>query len=425
VRRRVLLVASKTGYQLREFYGAAKRLGIDLVLATDRCHVLDNPWGDDAIALQFDVEQAFGLLLAGRRPAPHEAEIEALRARGPFDGVVAVGDGPAFVAACCAERLGLRFHPSSAVNAANDKLRTRERFRGAGLNVPDFGMAGDVGAHPFPCVLKPLHSSASRGVIRADTPAEFATALARIRRLTKETIHETTGEESVLVEDFIPGREFALEGIVSAGRLQTLAIFDKPDALNGPFFEETIYVTPSREPAAVQRAIREAAQHAVTALGLEFGPVHAEMRVNDRGVWMLEAAARPIGGLCSRVLRMNGGMSLEELLLRHAVGEDVACAALEPGAHGVMMLPIPSAGIYSGVEGLEQARETANIEAVEITAKEGQRLEPLPEGASYLGFLFARAPEAERVERALRQAHACLRFRIAAALPVLGAKRHD
>ena len=425
MRRRVLLVASKTGYQLREFYGAAKRLGIDLVLATDRCHVLDNPWGDDAIALQFDVEQAFGLLLAGRRPAPHEAEIEALRARGPFDGVVAVGDGPAFVAACCAERLGLRFHPSSAVNAANDKLRTRERFRGAGLNVPDFGMAGDVGAHPFPCVLKPLHSSASRGVIRADTPAEFATALARIRRLTKETIHETTGEESVLVEDFIPGREFALEGIVSAGRLQTLAIFDKPDALNGPFFEETIYVTPSREPAAVQRAIREAAQHAVTALGLEFGPVHAEMRVNDRGVWMLEAAARPIGGLCSRVLRMNGGMSLEELLLRHAVGEDVACAALEPGAHGVMMLPIPSAGIYSGVEGLEQARETANIEAVEITAKEGQRLEPLPEGASYLGFLFARAPEAERVERALRQAHACLRFRIAAALPVLGAKRHD
>jgi biotin carboxylase len=184
-------------------------------------------------------------------------------------------------------------------------------------------------------------------------------------------------------------------------------------------------VTPSREAAAVQRAIREAAQDAVTALGLEFGPVHAEMRVNGGGVWMLEAAARPIGGLCARVLRMNCGMSLEELLLRHALGEDVSGAALESGAHGVMMIPIPSAGVYCGVEGLQQARETADIVGVEITAKEGQELEPLPEGASYLGFLFARAPEPEQVERALRQAHACLRFHIAPALHVIGAKRYD
>jgi biotin carboxylase len=428
VKRRVLLVASKTGYQVREFYGAAQKLDIDLVLATDRCHVLDNPWGDHAIALSFDGEQAFGALSAGRRLAPlEEVDIEALRERGPFDGVLAVGDGPALVAARCAERLGLRFHSSQAVNAANDKRWTRERFRGAGLNVPDFWIAGDrdgpgATAMPtehqrLPCVLKPLRSSASRGVIRADTPAEFAQALARIRKMT--------GEKRVLVEDFIPGREFALEGIVNAGKLQTLAIFDKPDPLDGPFFEETIYVTPSREPAAVQRAIREAAQDAVTALGLEFGPVHAEMRVNGSGVWMLETAARPIGGLCARALRMNGGMTLEELLLRHALGEDVARMDLAPGAHGVMMIPIPAAGIYSGVEGLEQARETADIEGVEITAKEGHALEPLPEGASYLGFLFARAAEVERVERALRQAHACLRFHIAPALPVIGAKRRD
>ena len=412
MRRRVLLVASKTGYQVREFFGAAEHLDVDLVLATDRCHVLDNPWGDHAIALQFDVEQALGLPRAGRGPAPQE--LDELWARGPFDGILAVGDLPALVAARCAERLGLRFHSSGAVNAANDKRRTRERFQGSGLNVPDFRIedaAGHAGDQRFPCVLKPLRSSASRGVIRANTPGEFAEALARIRRLI--------GEESVLVEDFIPGREFALEGIVTAGKLQTLAIFDKPDPLDVPFFEETIYVTPSREPASVQHAIREATQHAVTALGLEFGPLHAEMRVNDRGVWMLEAAARPIGGLCSRALRFENGMNLEELLLRHALGEDVSRVSLAHGAHGVMMIPIPAAGIYSGVDGLEQARETADMEAVEITAKEGHRLEPLPEGATYLGFLFARAPDAERVERALRQAHACLRFRIAPMLAVV------
>jgi ATP-grasp domain/L-amino acid ligase C-terminal domain 2 len=414
---RVLLFASKTGYQVREFHAAAGKMGIDLVLATDRCHVLDNPWGDDAVAIPS---------LAGRRPAPLEqSEIEALQARGPFDGVLAVGDGPALAASRLAEQIGLRFHPSGAVDAANNKRRTRARFRDAGLKVPDCRMVDgnyDTGDQRFPCVLKPVRSSGSRGVIRADTPAEFAAAFARICKMT--------GDDTLLVEDFIPGREFALEGLVTAGKLQTLAIFDKPDPLDGPFFGETMYVTPSREPASVQRAIRETAQQAITALGLEFGPVHAEMRVGDRGVWMLEAAGRPIGGLCSRVLRFDGpargaglrpahGLTLEELLLRHALGEDVAGVGLTPGAHGVMMIPIPAAGIYSGVEGLESARETADVEAIEITAKEGQRLEPLPEGASYLGFLFARAPEAEQVEKALRQAHARLRFRIAPTLAVV------
>jgi hypothetical protein len=402
---RVLLVASKTGYQVREFYGAAERLGVELTLVTDRCHVLEDPWGDQAAAVQFE------------QP---EAGIDALEARGPFDGIVAVGDKPASVAAEIARRLKLRFHSVEAVRAAGDKYRTRELFRMAGMNVPAYSLVHSVGPARYPCVLKPLHLSASRGVIRANGPQEFSEAYARIRKMT--------GEESVLAEDFIPGREFALEGIVTGGRLQTLAIFDKPDPLDGPFFEETIYVTPSRELQDVQRGMEAAAQRAIGALGLTHGPVHAEMRVNGRGVWMLEAAARPIGGLCSRVLRFEDGarggppgppFSLEELLLQHALGRDVSMAKLVPGAHGVMMIPIPGAGIYSGVDGVEQASQTADMETVEITAKQGQYLEPLPEGQSYLGFLFSRAPSQERVERALRQAHACLSFRMAQTLPVV------
>ena len=423
---KVLLVASKTGYQVREFYGAAERLGVELTLVTDRCHVLEDPWGDQAAAVQFE------------QP---DAGIEALDARGPFDGIVAVGDKPAGVAAEIAKRFNLRFHSAEAVRAASDKYLTRELFRMAGMNVPAYSLVYSASAARYPCVLKPLHLSASRGVIRANGPQEFAEAYARIRKMV--------GDEPVLVEDFIPGREFALEGIVTEGQLQTLAIFDKPDPLDGPFFEETIYVTPTREPAEVRCAIETAAQSAVAALGLTHGPVHAEMRVNGQGVWMLEAAARPIGGLCSRVLRFEGGadpqvrsrlpgrpprdggvprgpggpphlgVSLEELLLQHALGQDVSAARLAPGAHGVMMIPIPGAGIYSGVDGVEQASETADIEAVEITAKQGQYLEPLPEGQSYLGFLFARAQSQERVEHALRRAHACLRFRMSQALPVV------
>jgi biotin carboxylase len=355
---RILLIASTTGYQVHSFADAATRLGIDLILATDRCHVLDNPWGDNAIAIS--------------------GGLDALAAHGPFDGIVAVGDQPAFIASQAAERFGLRFSPPSAVAAAKNKFLARQKFRDAGLLVPAFELVTPDTKPAYPCVLKPTTLSASRGVIRANNPHEFRAALARIAKIL-----ENEADRSIQVESFIPGREFALEGVVTNGRLHTLALFDKPDPLDGPFFEETIYLTPSREPSGIQQAIFDTTQRAATALGLTNGPLHAEMRVNDAGVWMLEIAARPIGGLCSRVLRFDNNVSLEEILLRHAVGEDVSKIRLQPGAHGVMMIPIPSAGVYRGVDGVEDARAVVGIEDVIITAKEGQKMLPLPEGASY------------------------------------------
>jgi len=388
---RILLFASTTGYQVHSFAGAAARLGFDLVLATDRCHVLDNPWGDDAIAVA-DGPDAF-------------------ESRGPFDGVVAVGDQPAFLAAQAAERLGLRFSPAEAVAAAKDKFLARRKFRDAGLLVPGFELTGPATDPSYPCVLKPTTLSASRGVIRANNRREYEAALARIRKMV--------GNVAVLIESFIPGGEFALEGLLTRGRLQMLALFDKPDPLDGPFFEETIYLTPSRESSETQQAMLDTTQQAAAALGLTDGPIHAEMRLNEQGVWMLEIAARPIGGLCSRVLRFDAGASLEEILLRHAAGEDVSTVRLEVGAHGVMMIPIPAAGVYTGVDGVEPARAVAGIEDVVITAKPGQMLLPLPEGASYLGFLFARAGTPAEVDQSLRAAHANLQFHFSAALPVV------
>lgn len=401
--KRVLLVAATTGYQVREFADAAQALRVELVLATDRCHILENPWGDEAAPIRFD------------DPEPW---IEALAKRGPFDGILAVGDRPAFIAAQAAERLGLRFHPPEAARAAGNKWMARERFRSGGLHVPEFErISQDQPAlEPpapvrFPCVLKPLESSASRGVIRANNLDEFRSAAERIRRMQ---------EGDLLVEAYIPGREFALEGLMTAGKLQTLALFDKPDPLEGPYFEETIYVTPSLESEEVQRQIRETVQAAVKALGLTDGPVHAEMRVNKRGVWMLEAAARPIGGLCARVLRFAApDATLEQLLLRHAIGEDVSNARLASGAHGVMMIPIPHAGVYRGVQGLEDAKRIPSVEDVVITAKEGQEMFPLPEGSAYLGFLFSRGPSADIVVKGLRAAHQRLEFTLSSALPVV------
>jgi formate-dependent phosphoribosylglycinamide formyltransferase (GAR transformylase) len=413
--RRVLLIAATTGYQLRAFEQSARGMGLDVVLATDRCHQLEDPWGDGAFPVRFENPEEAAQTLSRLSPKPQ--------------AVVAVGDRPTLIASLAALTFGLPFHSPSAVLACRDKFRARERFREAGLAVPSYTCVPvdtNAGAAsrsiPYPCVLKPLGLSGSRGVIRANNVEEFHAAFERIRALLQSADIRRTHEEQhrfIQIESYIPGLEYALEGIVTGGRLRVLALFDKPDPLEGPFFEETIYMTPSCAPQEVQDAIRQATQDGVRALGLSHGPIHAEMRYNDAGVFLLEIAARPIGGLCANALRFTGGVALEELILRHALAEDIGGLQLEDGASGVMMIPIPKSGIYNGVAGVDDATATANVDGVTITAKEGQRLLKLPEGASYLGFIFARAATCEMVDRALRQAHQQLRFDIGVELPVL------
>jgi biotin carboxylase len=406
VPRRLLLFASTTGYQIRVFAETAGRLGVELTLATDRCHVMDDPWGDDAVAVKFD---------GGEESAESLAPLRGQQ----FDGVAAVGDKPAVLAAQAAEMLALPFHPPAAARACGDKFLARQLFQAAGMRVPSFFRATfGQDAHslaeraPYPCVLKPLGLSASRGVIRADDRAAFVKAFERIRKM---------GERELQVESYIPGREFAVEGLATNGDFRAIAIFDKPDPLEGPFFEETIYVTPSREADDVQHELVGTVAQAVRALGLQHGPVHAELRYNADGAWMLEAHARPIGGLCAKALRLTGGVPLEEAILRHALGEDVSGLRLEDGASGVMMIPIPKGGVFHSAAGAEDAARVCGVDDVIITAKAGQHLIPLPEGASYLGFIFALGAEPAAVEKALRAAHSKLRFEIATALETLPA----
>jgi len=408
--KRLLLLSTTTGYQAAEFRKAAERIRVPLVLASDRCHVLEDPWRDGAIPIRLE------------EPKESAGKIVEFARANPIQGLVALGDPITLIAALAARELDLPFHPPEAVEVCRDKYLFRERCRMAGLPVPWYSRlpaaeppkTPDV---PFPCVLKPLGLSASRGVIRADNAAEFRAAFDRIRALLRRVRGDAA--QWIQVESFIPGREVAVEGIVTAGRLRVLAIFDKPDPLDGPFFEETIYVTPSRLDPATQQTLVAATEKAVAAVGLWHGPVHAEMRLNEGGVWMLEMAARPIGGLCARALRFSGDMPLEELILRHALGEDISGLEREKQAAGVMMIPIPRAGILEGVENVGAALATSGVESIEITAKLGQELVPLPEGSSYLGFIFARAATPEAVGEALRAAHAKLHFRLNAALRVM------
>jgi biotin carboxylase len=421
-------LSATTGYQLRSFGEAAGRLGFELMFATDRCHRLDDPWQDHAVAVRF------------HEPDASLAAIVRAAKQRPVDGVLAVGDRPTVLAARAAAALGLPGNPPAAAEASRNKRLTRERLVAAGLLAPWFvtmplgGAAGDpqlslasaqLSGPPwpaFPCVVKPLGLSGSRGVIRANDQGELAAALRRVSALLarKDVRALRAGmDDEVLVEGYIEGAEYAVEAVLTGGRLQVFAIFDKPDPLEGPFFEETIYLTPSALAPEVQAQIEATVASAAGALGLRHGPLHAECRVSSAGVTVLEMAPRPIGGLCSRVLRFGAGdVPLEEVLLRHAAGEDVSAVARERQAAGVMMIPIPKRGLLKRVEGESRARAVAGIEDVRITAKPDQLLEPLPEAGSYLGFIFARGAERKAVDAALREAHGALRFVIDSPIPV-------
>ncbi len=409
---RVLLLTSPRSYRTHDFLVAAERLGIQVVQAVNAPWELAQEW-DHPLAIPFqDVEPAVEALVTF---------VEA----NPVDAILAVDDEGVLLAARASQRLGLPHNDYAAAEAARDKFRMRSLLAAAGVPCPAFqrfSLADDPAQVarqiPYPCVVKPLNLNGSRGVIRADDPASFQAAVQRLARLID------TGEETsppfYLVEAFIPGFEVALEGILDRGELHVLALFDKPDPLDGPFFEETIYVTPSRLPQEVQEAIFRTAAQAARALGLREGPVHGELRVNEQGPWIVEVAGRSIGGLCSRTLRFGTDRSLEELILGQACGLGLGSLERKAGAGGVMMIPIPQAGILRGVEGVEAARAVPGIEEVQITARLNYPITPLPEGESYLGFIFARGERPEEVEAALRQAHACLGFRIDEEIPLWG-----
>ncbi|HEV2352105.1 MAG TPA: ATP-grasp domain-containing protein [Terriglobia bacterium] len=425
-RKRLLILCTTTGYQTRAFIEAAENLGLAIALGTDRCHVLDDPWQDGALALRF------------ADPEASARQIVEYANGTRIDGIVSLGDRPTSTAARVCQALKLLHHPPWAADICRDKYLSREKLRNAGLNVPTFNrfplgsnpdevLVSGGAEIPFPCVLKPLALSGSRGVIRANNPKEFTAAFRRIRALLRSPDVQVMREETsdfIQVESYVEGGEIAVEGLVDRGRLQTLAIFDKPDPLTGPYFEETIYVTPTRLEPRAQAAVIAALEHAVTALGLFHGPLHAELRLNAQGVWIMEMAARSIGGLCSRALRFHAFgdanlISLEELIIRLALGEPIDGVCREDEASGVMMIPIPAAGIFEQVDGVEQALGTPGVEEIRITARPQQKLVPLPEGCSYLGFIFARGTSPEIVEESLRQAHGILQFKIARALPVV------
>ena len=394
-RPRVLLLVPARTYRAADFILAAERMGLDLVVASD-----------GALPL--------GRAVIPARSADLDASARRILARaGTVDAVVAADTPMLVLAATVAAAMGLPNHPVDAVRAASDKAAQRRRWAAAGVPQPSFRLvpAGEsvrraAGAVGFPCVVKAVSLSASQGVLRADDPAAAAQAARRIRQVLDEA--ERPAAEPLLVEEYLPGPELSIDGVLTAGDLTVTAVFDKPGTPDGPTFEETLLVTPSRLAAGTLAAAVRVAADAARALGLCTGPVHAELRICDRGPAMLELAPRSIGGLCSRALRFPGGASLEEIVLANALGRPVPAAGPARPA-GVFMLPVPRAGVLRAVEGRDDALAVPGVTGLTITIPPGQRVRPLPDGDRYLGFVFAEADTPAGVEHALTAAVARLR----------------
>lgn len=409
-RKRILLLLPTKTYRAKAFLSAASQLGVAVTIGSDQPQTLSELSPRKSLVINFS------------KPENATKQIVAFAQTHPIDAVVGVDDDTTILVSMVSKALSLPHNSVESARTTRSKYEMRKVLATGGIPSPHFELVS-ISTDPaeiasgvnFPCVLKPLSLSASRGVIRANNPKEFVKTFQRVVSILGSSdvkSRKNARAEQILVEDFIPGIEVALEGIMIRGRLKVLAIFDKPDPLDGPFFEETLYVTPSRLPVDVQNDIISCTTQTADVLGLREGPVHAELRVNDDGAWIIEIAARSIGGLCARTLRFGAGISLEELIIRHAIGMEVDSLQRERQPAGVMMIPIPRAGILQKVRGKTDAEQVLGIEEVTISIPIGQEVLPLPEGASYLGFIFARGKTPESVEASLREAHRRLDFGI-------------
>ena len=407
-RKRILLLLPTKTYRAKAFLSAASQLGVAVAIGSDQPQTLSELSPRKSLVINFN------------QPENATKQIVAFAQTHPIDAVVGVDDDTTILVSMVSKALSLPHNSVESARTTRSKYQMRKVLATGGIPSPHFelvSVSGDpaeiaTGVN-FPCVLKPLSLSASRGVIRANNPREFVKAFQRIVSILASSDVKSRKDvraQQLLVEDFIPGIEVALEGILIRGRLKVLAIFDKPDPLDGPFFEETLYITPSRLPVDVQNEVISCTARTAEVLGLREGPVHAELRVNDKGAWIIEIAARSIGGLCARTLRFGTGISLEELIIRHAIGMEVESLQRERQPAGVMMIPIPHAGVLREVRGKTDAEQVPGIEEVTVSIPIGQEVLPLPEGAKYLGFIFARGGTSEGVEVSLREAHRRLEF---------------
>lgn len=398
----LLLIAPANSYRIAPYLKAALNLGLKVLVASNSKYSLV-PEIALGVTVDFNNQsEAQSLILKA---------IKDLR----IQCVLATDDSCVSLSSHIAQHLGLAHNQPSATKLTSRKDLARKATQIAGRNTPEFNIINLHQASQFsrsinyPVVIKPLNLSASKGVIRANDPEQFIAACLTINTILSRSNVTGFERDNVLVETYLEGPEFAIDGILIDGDFHLLAIFDKPEPLTGPYFEETYYLTPSQLTQSHQAALIEEVARSCDAYNLKQGPIHAEARITKNGIFLIELAARTIGGQCGQLIEFSLQQKLEEVIIRGLCGEPPNLPP-KPTPAGVLMIPVETAGILKRVEGLTAAMQVEFIQDIEIHIQEGYELLPLPEGSSYLGFIFAQAPTQGQAFNALKKAHQMLRF---------------
>lgn len=400
--KRLLLISHHNSYRIASYIKAAKNLSLDVTIASQGKHSLVTEVADGLHVNFDDTESAL-------------KEIIKENNKKPFAGILGSDDQTVELAAQAAKVLHLPHNPPEAAQYSHRKDLARAKLTLADRNVPFHCLLNltkpiknQIIDLPLPCVVKPLNMSASRGVIRVDNTEQLKVACERLRPILADSpnIFEQT---HILIEAYIDGIEIAYEGYLQNKKLNTITIFDKPDQLTGPYFAETIYVTPSSLDNDLQLAIKMEIEKSCKAYGLVTGSIHAECRIDKNNkVWILEIASRTIGGDCARILD-NNNYSLEEMAILLSIGKNITIKKSKK-ARAVMMIPIKQKGLLKRVEGLSLANKVKHIDSIDIIINQGHELIPLPEGNQYLGYIFSSADTSEKATEAIRMAYDILTF---------------
>ena len=380
--KKLLLVIPENSYKSNDFVVAAEKLGIDFLIITDSEQV-SSKFSDTVIINKFDAEL-------------NKNNLKKLK---DVTHVLPVDHSALKFSGYLVDLLEVKGNKLESINLSMNKYESRKIFNSLlDIKVNNEIIKNIDDVNTFinkngTSVLKPIYGTASKSVLKINNVEKNKEQI--------EKLMQDCFDQDLVIEEYIDGKEYALEGTIINSELKKIVIFDKPVEYKHPYFEESIYITPSELSSEAEKRVVSIVDKACKKIGLEDGPVHVEFKINENQIFIIEINPRMIGGLCSRCLSFGlFKVSLEEIILHAFMNNELKNIELLNNYVGVLMIPTPKSGKFISIN-KEELEKIPNISNVEITVPEGSDLLEPPYGDKYLGFAFSQGIDKKTVNESL------------------------
>ena len=380
--KKLLLVIPENSYKSNDFVTSAEKLDLDFLVITDSQQV-SGQFSDTVIIHSFD----------------EELENDVKEKLQDVTHILPVDHSALKFSAYLVDLLKAKGNNTKSINTAMNKFESRKIFNSISeIKIQNAIVKKIEDIEIFinengTSVLKPIYGTASKSVIKVES---FQENKAEVEKLMQDC-----SDQDLIIEEFVDGSEYALEGNLINSELNKIVIFDKPINYKEPYFEESIYIAPTEIPDKTQKEIVNLIGKACKKLGLENGPVHVEFKIHNKEIFIIEINPRMIGGLCSRCLSFGlFKTSLEEIALHAFLNNELKSIDLLSNFVGVLMIPTPISGKFISIN-KNELESIPNVSGVEITVSENSNLLEPPFGDKYLGFVFSQGDSKEKVMESL------------------------